>query len=377
MAQELQRSGLHIFVSLKQLSSTCHVSFLAALDTDHQHMFSLTHFLHFSLSNSFTDTHQIFLWFSTHEYPAMFHGTVADQHKSHLSHLTCSEQCRFRPARLTCSSQCRFRPNCLTGQTCLGQTCLGQICSGQTCSFQCRVGPDQGGSKWGTRVARRVGGLEPRKVGARRVGGPKPRKWRPKGWEPKGGGAKFRVFFTSPAPFSLFFSSLWGSLRGILTAVQSRSPAKERVWASLGSFCKSPGCLQAAPTVPGEDPQEREDRLKIVAGQGKKVRHFGRSGDSGVRGSGGRVRGSDLNRSGPKRSGPSGVGLKWSGLKRSRPSNVPGFFDATGFCTVEELVETGETRFIVGFDFATILFSPSFPCILFAIVSVQLVKLKF
>ena len=35
VAQELQSSGLHIFVSLKQLSSTCHVSFFAALDTDH------------------------------------------------------------------------------------------------------------------------------------------------------------------------------------------------------------------------------------------------------------------------------------------------------------------------------------------------------
>ena len=34
-------------------------------------------------------------------------------------------------------------------------------------------------------------------------------------------------------------------------------------------------------------------------------------------------------------------------------------------------------RFIVGFDFATILFSPSCSCIRFAIVLVQLVKLKF
>ena len=48
VAQELQSSGLHIFVSLKQLSSTCHVSFFAARDTDHKHKFSLTHFIHFS-----------------------------------------------------------------------------------------------------------------------------------------------------------------------------------------------------------------------------------------------------------------------------------------------------------------------------------------
>ena len=56
----------------------------------------------------------------------------------------------------------------------------------------------------------------------------------------------------------------------------------------------------------------------------------------------------------------------------------PRIFDATGFCTVEELVETVKARFIVvGFDFATILSSPSCSCILFAIVLVQLVKLKF
>ena len=58
--------------------------------------------------------------------------------------------------------------------------------------------------------------------------------------------------------------------------------------------------------------------------------------------------------------------------------SIPGLFDATGLFTDEELVETVKDRFIVaGFDFATILFSPSCSCILFAIVSVQLVKLKF
>ena len=41
-------SGSHIFVSLKQLSPTCHVSLLAAPGTDHKHKFSLTHFIHFS-----------------------------------------------------------------------------------------------------------------------------------------------------------------------------------------------------------------------------------------------------------------------------------------------------------------------------------------
>ena len=85
VAQELQSSGSHIFVSLKQLSSTCHVSFLAAPETDHKHNFSLTHFIHFSMSFRQSHQHKQDLWFSTHIYPPMFHDRVADQHKSHLS----------------------------------------------------------------------------------------------------------------------------------------------------------------------------------------------------------------------------------------------------------------------------------------------------
>ena len=41
------------------------------------------------------------------------------------------------------------------------------------------------------------------------------------------------------------------------------------------------------------------------------------------------------------------------------------------------VLTSSETKFIVGSDFATILSSPSCSCILFAIVSMQLVKLKF
>ena len=42
---------------IKQLSSTCHVSFLAAPDTDDKHKVSLTHFIHFScLSDCLTFT---------------------------------------------------------------------------------------------------------------------------------------------------------------------------------------------------------------------------------------------------------------------------------------------------------------------------------
>ena len=54
-----------------------------------------------------------------------------------------------------------------------------------------------------------------------------------------------------------------------------------------------------------------------------------------------------------------------------------GLFDEVGLGTVEELVAACVTRFNVGFDFATILSSPLSSCILFAIVSRQLVELKF
>ena len=42
----------------KQLSSTCHVSFFAAPDSDHKHKFSLTHFTY--LSDNLKNTHKIF-----------------------------------------------------------------------------------------------------------------------------------------------------------------------------------------------------------------------------------------------------------------------------------------------------------------------------
>ena len=54
-----QAQGLRIFVFLKQLSSTCHVSFLAAPATDYKHKFSVTHFIHFSyLSDDLTLTNK-------------------------------------------------------------------------------------------------------------------------------------------------------------------------------------------------------------------------------------------------------------------------------------------------------------------------------
>ena len=88
VAQELQCSGLHIFVSLKQLSSTCHVSFLAAPDNWPQAQV-LSHPFHpvlTSFRRSLLYKHA--LWFSTHIYPAMFHDRVADQNKSRVSHMS-------------------------------------------------------------------------------------------------------------------------------------------------------------------------------------------------------------------------------------------------------------------------------------------------
>ena len=45
----------------RTISSTCHVSFFGAPDTDHKHKFSLTHFIHFSyLYDNLTNTHKRF-----------------------------------------------------------------------------------------------------------------------------------------------------------------------------------------------------------------------------------------------------------------------------------------------------------------------------
>ena len=58
--------------------------------------------------------------------------------------------------------------------------------------------------------------------------------------------------------------------------------------------------------------------------------------------------------------------------------SIPGLLDAIGIFAVEELAGTSEDRFIaVDFDFATLPSSPFCSCILFAIVSGQLIKLEF
>ena len=75
-------SGLHALVSQSNCNPTCHVSFLAALDTDYQHKFSLTYLTCLSVVLSLTP--EIF-WRTIHV-PCEFHGGAADLLKSHLPH---------------------------------------------------------------------------------------------------------------------------------------------------------------------------------------------------------------------------------------------------------------------------------------------------
>ena len=58
---------------------------------------------------------------------------------------------------------------------------------------------------------------------------------------------KFHSFFPSPATISIISSLSW-ACRGIVSAVQGRIPHKKHVWASLGSFCVSPGGLRCRRT---------------------------------------------------------------------------------------------------------------------------------
>ena len=96
----------------------------------------------------------------------------------------------------------------------------------------------------------------------------------------------------SSAPNFGLFSSLWGSSRRTVAAVQGHGPPKVRVWASLGSFYASPGDLQAAgfhkmtqgkshfrwavaaATIPREDPPGRGKRTKFGAEEKKNAKFW-------------------------------------------------------------------------------------------------------
>ena len=69
----------------------------------------------------------------------------------------------------------------------------------------------------------------------------------------------FALFPSPDANFTLFFF-FWESSRGIVAVVQDHVAPKVRVWGSLGSFCASPGGLQAA-GVSHNDPRELKRAL--------------------------------------------------------------------------------------------------------------------
>ena len=98
------------------------------------------------------------------------------------------------------------------------------------------------------RLAKVCGGGGPETWGTRDVPdrwetqtqkGGSPKGWGPEGWEPQ----NFALFFTLPLQVSFFLPS---SSRGFVAWVRGRGPPKLRIWASLWSFCGSPGGLHAA-----------------------------------------------------------------------------------------------------------------------------------
>ena len=178
---------------------------------------------------------------------------------------------------------------------------LGQFDSGQGQSAFLRLRPEkilwilgQSGQRWGPE-----GGA--RKLGGRMVclkgGGPHSQRVR----APKSGasrGPKFRAFFSLLSPtFSFLFSRflVFGSAGALKCArlefsgchVKPRRPRSRR------GFTRQPESPNRAhlrvpvftkTKIPRENPPEKEERMKIVAGEGKKKeRKFGRSG--GGRGS--------------------------------------------------------------------------------------------
>ena len=156
---------------------------------------------------------------------------------------------------------------------------------------------------------RRVEPLEPRRVGPRRVkalkgGGPK-------GGGPKGGGAQNCAFFSFlPPQFS------FGALKcmfGVL-GLSCASPSGPVWWGRRG-FTRQPESpnvqhlrvpvFKNTTKIQRKGPKEREKRIKIVAGGGKKKeRNFGRSGG------------------GLSSGGLSGGGLSGGGLSSSHQHNT-------------------------------------------------------
>ena len=164
-----------------------------------------------------------------------------------------------------------------------------------------------GNPKGGRKMrARRVGA---RRMGARRVGG-----------------QNFVLFFPLPPQCSFLLPSLWGR-RGFTRQPENSKRAHFRVLA-----------FKNTTKIQREDPQEREEGMKIVAGEGKKERNFVRSG--GGRSGGGRPGGgrSGRGRSGGGRSGPHPDG------PQPQKRNNYNYNHNTKNCNINYNYETGQSR---------------------------------
>ena len=162
---------------------------------------------------------------------------------------------------------------------------MGQTCLGLTCSGQCRFRPT---------CRRRVG---PRRVEASKGGAPE--RWGP---------IISRLFFPLPPQFSFFLPSLGGGLLVVFWwCLKRRGPemctmglsgchVKPRRLQGRRGFTRQPEnskrahfrapALQTPPKFNERTPQEREERMKIVAGEGKKSEFWAvrREGSGGSRG---------------------------------------------------------------------------------------------
>ena len=153
------------------------------------------------------------------------------------------------------------------------------------------MGPSKGGGPKG-------GGPKPRKSGAPKGGAPKggaPKGGAPKGGAPKGGGPKIsRFFFPPPPQFSFYFLSLgvlswnFGGVRSAgalicarleFSGCRVRAPAARSGGAAgvshdcpRAQMCtfQGPGLQKHQQKNSTKGPQNRERRMKIVAGGGKK-----------------------------------------------------------------------------------------------------------
>ena len=106
-----------------------------------------------------------------------------------------------------------------------------------------------------------------------------------KGGVSKGGprrvwGAKFCAFSSSPATIFFLSSPLGCFLVEFWWCLKRQKPSNVHVWRAQTSTYQGPGLQKNTTKIQRKDLQEREERKKNVAGEGKK-RNFARSGGGG------------------------------------------------------------------------------------------------